>query len=44
MSNLLQKFKHKPWIHRVVDYKLIDSRGVTKGDEYKGQTLSNSAL
>ena len=25
-----------PWIQRVVDYRLVDNRGMTKGDEYKG--------
>ena len=25
-----------PWLQRVVDYRLADSRGMTKGNEYKG--------
>ena len=25
-----------PWIQRVVDYRLVDNQGMTKGDEYKG--------
>ena len=25
-----------PWVQRVVDYRLVDNRGMTKGDEYKG--------
>ena len=48
LSNFLQKFKHKNikiWIWkycllkiylRVVEYKFVDSRGMTQSDEYKG--------
>ena len=25
-----------PWLQRVVEYKLVDSKGMTQSDEYKG--------
>ena len=28
--------KNIPWLQRVVEYKLVDSRGITQSDEYKG--------